>query len=98
MIKRKQRTRQHVIASMSLHHVAYTVVKCGYTLEATQSDYGYDGLLFTYGDTGEVENGNIFVQLKATDNIAKYRKQTSFCSAPAKRTSIPGKPSPFLST
>jgi len=78
MIQRKQRTRQHVIASMSLHHVAYTVVKCGYTLEATQSDYGYDGLLFTYGDNGEVENGNIFVQLKATDNIAKYLKETRF--------------------
>ena len=78
MIKRKQRTRQHVIADLSLHHVAYNVVKCGYTLEATQSDYGYDALLFTYSDSGEVENGNIFVQLKATDHIAKHRKGTSF--------------------
>ncbi len=78
MIKRKQRTRQHVIASMSFHHVAYTVVKCGYTLETPQSDYGYDALLFTYSDSGEVENGNIFLQLKATDRIGKYRKQKSF--------------------
>ncbi len=78
MIKRKKRTRQHVIADLSLHHVAYTVVKCGYTLETTQSDYGYDALLFTYSDSGEVENGNIFVQLKATDQISKYRTQKRF--------------------
>ncbi len=85
MIERKQRTRRHVIASMSLHHVAYTIAKCGYTLEATQSDYGYDALLFTYSDSGEVENGNIFVQLKATDHISKYRKRKSFSFSVGKK-------------
>ena len=76
-----------MIADLSLHHVAYAVVKCGYTLELTKSDYGYDALIFTYGESGEVENGYMFVQLKATDHIGKYRKGGGF-SFPVARKDV----------
>jgi len=87
MNQRKRRVRGHVIADLSLHHVAYAVVKCGYTLESTKSDYGYDALIFTYGESGEVENGYMFVQLKATDHIGKYRKGGGF-SFPVARKDV----------
>lgn len=32
-------------------------------------DYGVDLVLFTYDDNGEIENGQIFVQFKATDHL-----------------------------
>ena len=67
--KRKNRPRKHIIADMSLHHVAFLVSACGYTVEPTRNDYGYDLSVFTFDPTGAYENGNIFVQLKATDHI-----------------------------
>ena len=69
MTKRKTRVRKHVIADMSLHHLAYIIVSCSYTIEPTTADYGYDLSVFTFDTTGQYENGNIFVQLKATDSL-----------------------------
>jgi hypothetical protein len=66
---RKRRVREHVIADMSLHHLAYIIVSCTFTVEITRSDYGYDLSMFTFDKTGQYENGNVYVQLKATDNI-----------------------------
>jgi len=60
-------------------------VKCGFTIEATRSDYGYDGSIFTYNSRGEIENGNIFIQLKATDRIARYKTKTAFSFRIAKK-------------
>ena len=69
MSRRKRRVRSHVIADMSYHHLAYLIVSATFTVEATRSDYGYDLSIFTFDAAGEYENGNIFVQLKATDHI-----------------------------
>lgn len=44
----------------------------------TTSDYGYDGSIFTYNQLGEIENGYIFIQLKATDRIDRYQKKGAF--------------------
>jgi hypothetical protein len=78
MTDRKRRVRKHVIADMSLHHVAYRIAKCGFTFEATKADYGYDGWMFTFDPNGEAENGNVFVQLKATDSIRNYKNTKDF--------------------
>lgn len=59
---------------MSLHHVAFLISACGYTVEPTRSDYGYDLSVFTFDPVGAYENGNIFVQLKATDRIRKAKR------------------------
>jgi hypothetical protein len=73
MAQRKKRVRKHVIADMSYHHVAYHVVKRGFTTDVEGSDYGYDGSIITFDANGEVENGLIFIQLKATDRIVQAR-------------------------
>jgi hypothetical protein len=65
----KRRTREHVIADMSFHHLGYLVVRSGFTLEANRADYGYDGSIFTFDRHGRIENSYMFVQLKATDRI-----------------------------
>ncbi|WP_158258164.1 DUF4365 domain-containing protein [Rhodopila globiformis] len=66
---RKKRTTEPVIADMSLHVLAYLVVKAGFTFEAMRADYGYDVLSSPLTPMGEVENGLVYVQLKATNRI-----------------------------
>ena len=61
--------RKHVIADISLNYLAYKVVKHGFTVEVVRADYGYDGTIITYDADGEVENGMIQIQLKATDSL-----------------------------
>jgi hypothetical protein len=74
---RKQRTRPHVIAGLSESHLDQHVHECGYTIEHVRKDYGYDAFIFTFDDNGGIENGLIYVQLKATDKVrmsASHRK------------------------
>lgn len=78
MVQKKRRTRKHVIADMSLHHVAYHLVKANCTIEPTKADYGYDGTVFTFDRSGQIENGTIFVQLKATDSISRHQRTGGF--------------------
>jgi Domain of unknown function (DUF4365) len=77
---RKRRTREHVIADMSFHHLGYLVVQSGFTFEANKADYGYDGAIFTFDNDGRIENSYMFVQLKATDKIrlSSDRKRVLF--------------------
>jgi hypothetical protein len=77
MAERKRRIRKHVIADQSLYHLSYEVAKCGFTIEAIRADYGYDGIIVTYDPNGEVENGIIYIQLKATDKIVRSRDGSS---------------------
>jgi hypothetical protein len=69
MTKRKIRIRKHVIADMSLHHLAYITMSCTFTIEPTRADYRYDLTTYTFDTAGQYENGNVFVQLKATDKL-----------------------------
>ncbi|PSF36808.1 hypothetical protein C7H19_12635 [Aphanothece hegewaldii CCALA 016] len=66
---RKKRPREHIIADLSTNHVERYIFLCGYSVERVECDYGFDLILFTYDDNGEIENGQVFVQLKATDCI-----------------------------
>ncbi len=67
--ERKRRTRQHVIASLSQNYVERFILELSHTVEQVTEDYGYDLILFTYDKEGFIENGNVFIQLKATENI-----------------------------
>jgi hypothetical protein len=49
---RKWRTRQHVIADLSVHHVEGFVLEEGHTVERVAKDYGCDLLFFTYDEPG----------------------------------------------
>src|SRR5207253_11267359 len=47
---RKQRTRQHVIADLSVHHVERFILEEGHTAQGLGSDHGYDLVLFSYDE------------------------------------------------
>jgi hypothetical protein len=66
---RKQRTRQHVIADLSVHYVEGFVLTEGHTAQRLERDYGYDLLLFTYDDEGYVEPDFLLLQLKAAEKL-----------------------------
>jgi hypothetical protein len=64
---RKRRTREHVIADLSVNHVERFVLRCGHTVERVRYDYGLDLAVITFDAAGALENGLIWLQLKATD-------------------------------
>jgi hypothetical protein len=66
---RKRRTRSHVLADLSANYVERYALLCGYSVERFEHDYGIDLALYTYSPEGEVENGAIYLQLKATDEL-----------------------------
>ncbi len=66
---KKKRPRKHIIADLSVNHVERYVFLCGYSVERVEYDYGFDLIIFTYDVDGKIENGQIYVQLKATDSL-----------------------------
>jgi Domain of unknown function (DUF4365) len=67
---RKRRTRSHIIEDLGFNHVERQILYAGYTIQRyKRNDYGYDGILHTFNDKGEIENFMIHIQLKSTDNI-----------------------------
>lgn len=71
--EKKRRTREHILADLSVNFVERFVLLGGHSTERIQNDYGIDLLMFTYGDNGEIENGHVQLQLKATDHIKKLK-------------------------
>ena len=66
---RKQRTRQHVIADLSVHHVEGFILAEGHTAQHFGSDYSYDLIMTTFGDDGYVEPGSVYFQVKASEHL-----------------------------
>src|SRR5262245_23098940 len=69
----KQRTREHVIAALSVNFVERLVLKCGYVVQRPNPDYGYDLRLETFDEQGNFEPDQVSLQVKATDGIDEYR-------------------------
>src|SRR6266545_1866338 len=70
--RRKRRTREHIIADLSVHHVEGLALKCGYTVQRIVADYGYDLRLDTFNEAGEVDSDPVRLQLKASDSLRQY--------------------------
>lgn len=64
---RKRRTREHIIADLSVNHVERFVLRCGHVVNRVIFDYGYDLFVQTFNERGEIEPGYCQIQLKATD-------------------------------
>jgi hypothetical protein len=77
-----------VIADLSVHHLTGLVLRAGFTIEAHHADYGIDAHIETFDADGAVENGLIFVQLKATDNIEAYRLENGDLSFPMEKRDL----------
>ncbi len=69
--RRKQRTRQHVIADQSVNYVERFIIDAGHTAHRMVQDYGYDLLLLTYDEEGYIEPGVAFLQLKASEKLRR---------------------------
>jgi hypothetical protein len=69
LVPRKQRTREHVIADLSVHHVEGFILAAGHTAQRLSSDYGYDVVMFTYDEQGYVEPGLVSFQLKGAETL-----------------------------
>ena len=67
----KLRTRAHVLADVSINYVERQVLLCGFSVDRVQHDYGYDLTMTTYQDTGEIEPGAVYIQVKATDRLPR---------------------------
>jgi hypothetical protein len=68
---RKQRTRQHVIADLSVHHVEGFILEEGHTTQRLGSDYGYDLIARTFDENGYVEPGAVYFQFKASETLSE---------------------------
>jgi hypothetical protein len=66
---RKQRTREHVIADLSVHHVERFVLEEGHTTQPLGSDYGYDLIVWTFDDQSYAEPGALYFQFKAMESL-----------------------------
>jgi hypothetical protein len=75
---RKRRTREHVIADLAVHHVEGHALRCGFVLERVVHDYGLDVELYTFNHRGEVEEGPIFLQMKASTRLKIRANQGTF--------------------
>jgi hypothetical protein len=67
--ERKLRTREHVLADLSVNYVEKQALLCGYAAERVRLDYGIDLVVQTFNRRGEVESSRLLFQLKATDRI-----------------------------
>lgn len=67
--ERKRRTREHVIADLSVNHVERFIYRCGWVAHRMNPDYGVDLLMETFDAQGNIENGVVRFQIKATERI-----------------------------
>lgn len=76
-----RRTREHVIAALSVNYVERFFLDRGHTVDRPAEDYGFDLIVNTFDDEGYVETGDIRIQLKASDS-PDYSEDGSFASIP----------------
>jgi hypothetical protein len=65
----KQRTRDHILADLSVNHVERFILESGHIVNRNVTDYGYDLHMVTFDSGGFIEPGAINLQLKATERL-----------------------------
>jgi hypothetical protein len=70
-VPRKRRTREHVIADLSLNHLERFILEEGHAVQRTGSDHGYDLVMLTHDADGYAEPGLVYFQLKATETLGE---------------------------
>jgi hypothetical protein len=84
---RKRRTREHILADLAANHVEWYVLRCGFTIERIQHDYGLDVAMWTYQPTGEIEEGFVSMQLKGSDKL-QYDESGAFLNFSIERAHL----------
>lgn len=72
---RQAKDASALIADLSANHFERQALLCGHSVERIAHDYGVDLILYTYDRYGEIENGMLSIQLKATDRIRHGKRQ-----------------------
>jgi hypothetical protein len=72
---KKRRTRAHIIADLGVHHLEGHVLRCGFSMEHIRHDYGLDVAIHTFDAYGQLENGDVRCQVKATDQLPVLAQQ-----------------------
>jgi hypothetical protein len=75
---RKRRTREHIIADLSMNFVERHIFENGDTAIRPTADYGYDLILETYDAEGYPEPDLAYMQLKATDDMQRHERDDSY--------------------
>jgi hypothetical protein len=65
--ERKLRTREHILEDLSVNYVERQVFLRGFAVNRMLTDYGLDLIMMTINEAGEIENGYVMLQVKATD-------------------------------
>ena len=73
----KQRTREHIIADLSVNYAERQFLLAGYANNRVMFDYGYDLFIHTFDAAGHLETGLIQVQVKASD-APEYSKDRDY--------------------
>ena len=60
--ERKLRTREHVLADLSVNYVERQILLRGFAVNRMHTDYGIDLLMLTYTD-GVIESGHVLFQV-----------------------------------
>ena len=78
-MKGKLRTRQHIIEDLGFNHIEKQVLLAGFTMQRTfVHDYGFDGSIQTFKETGEIAVESAEFQLKSTDGIQFLASKKAF--------------------
>ena len=78
-MKGKLRTRQHVIEDLGFNHIEKQILLAGFTMQRTfVHDYGFDGSIQTFKETGEIAVESAEFQLKSTHNIQFLASKKAF--------------------
>jgi hypothetical protein len=75
---RKQRTRQHIIADLSVHHLERFILEEGHVAQRVSSDYGYDLMMWTFDEHGYAEPTGAYFQLKASESLGEAEHHYPF--------------------
>jgi hypothetical protein len=87
-----------MIGDLGIHHVEGFVLRSGYTAERVHHDYGIDLVMTTYDTNGQAENGEVLMQVKATESL-RLLKKTPALTWPVSRADLArwlGEPMPVI--
>lgn len=76
---RKLRTRPHVIEDLGFNHIEKQILLAGFTMYRHGiNDYGVDGFIQCFKETGEIDDKIVNFQLKSTDHIQYLSSKKTF--------------------
>jgi hypothetical protein len=69
-----------VIADLSINHVERFVLRCGWTVHRMNPDYGIDLVMQVFKADGQLENGEVKFQVRATYALPRLARRRAIPS------------------